>query len=603
MRNNDELEDMTTTLVADKLDDRIVFFADSMPQLVWIARPDGFHEYYNKRWYEYTGTEPGSTDGDGWKNLFHQDDIKQAEKTWQHSLKTGDPYEVEYRLYHAETDMYRWVIGRAQAYTDKSGKVLKWYGTCTDIDDQKRHASIQEFLAQASKELSMSLDYKKTLKRVTELSVPKVADWCSVDIFNPETGTFDLVAISHVDQANLKAATRYRELHPVTPDQPTGTAAVFNTGKTEFYPVIDEKVLKDAALDDEARELLDQLKLSSIIIAPLTDRDKPIGTISFVTSDSGRHFDSDDLAMAEKIASRASLSITNAKLYDDSLQEITRRKELEKELQIEKQKLESRVKERTAQLHLTNEGLRGEIKRRQEAELELMRSNKELQDFAYVASHDLQEPLRKIQAFGDILMGEYAEQLDDGKDYLERMMNASSRMSSLIQDLLTFSRVTNGGSDPVSVDLNEVVAGVVDDLSARIDDVQGEIKICDLPTVMADPTHMRQLFQNLFSNALKFHKPNEKPLVKVSATEGTNTVTVKVSDNGIGFDEKYAEKIFSVFQRLHGRDEFQGTGIGLAVCRKIVEKYGGSITAKSKPGEGATFIIRLKKSKEEQPNE
>lgn len=400
-------------------EERLRFLADTMPQLVWITRPDGFHEYYNKHWYEYTGTIEGSTDGEGWKNLFHNEDQARANELWQHSLKTGEPYEVKYRLYHAPSGTYRWVIGRALPFRSDSGEITKWYGTCTDIDD--------------------------------------------------------------------------------------------------------------------------------------------------------------------------------------SIKEIEKRKLLQKELREEKKLLESRVAERTSQLKLTNEGLRDEIKKRHEVEqtlrdysAELQRSNNELEEFAYVSSHDLQEPLRKIQAFSDLLVEEFGHELGDGREYLDRIQSSAKRMSTLIEDLLAFSRVSTKPAVNKRVDLTTLVTETINDLDARIRKEKGSIVVeSELPTVFADETHMRQLFQNLLSNGLKFHAPDVSPEVKVNYQRTDDAHIIKISDNGIGIEEKYLEKIFAVFQRLHAKQAFDGTGIGLAVCKKIVERYGGTIKVESTVGKGTTFIISL----------
>lgn len=400
-------------------EERLRFMADTMPQLVWITRPDGYHEYYNKQWYAYTGTKLGTTDGEGWNNLFHEDDQKRAWKVWRHSLKTGEPYEIKYRLYHAPSKTYRWVIGRALPYRNEANEIVKWYGTCTDIDD--------------------------------------------------------------------------------------------------------------------------------------------------------------------------------------SIQELEKRKALEAELQAEKERLESRVAERTSQLKLMNEGLLDEIKKRQDVEeklreygKELERSNGELEEFAYVSSHDLQEPLRKIQAFSDLLVEEYGDKLGGGDMYLDRIRKSASRMSRLIEDLLTFSRVTTKQAVPDNIDLNETMENVIADLHDRIKKERGEVVVKGtLPTVCSDATHMHQLFQNLVGNALKFHDAERPPKVTVSAKTTKKTHTICVQDNGIGIDEKYKEKIFAVFQRLNSKHAYEGTGIGLAVCKKIVERYGGTIDIESELGSGTTFIITL----------
>lgn len=233
----------------------------------------------------------------------------------------------------------------------------------------------------------------------------------------------------------------------------------------------------------------------------------------------------------------------------------------------------------------------------------LVASNRELQDFAYVASHDLQEPLRKIEAFGDRLVKKHSALLpDDGQMYLERMQNAAGRMRQLINDLLSYSRVTTKAKPFSKVDLDEVLKGVLSDIQMRIEDSGGTVECSALPTIDADNTQMRQLFQNLISNALKFAKPDVAPLVKISSQKVVihtdNGIPmdfwrIELSDNGIGFDNKFKDQIFAIFQRLHGRLEYEGTGIGLATCRKIVERHHGTIDATGEPDVGATFIIEL----------
>jgi PAS domain S-box-containing protein len=238
---------------------------------------------------------------------------------------------------------------------------------------------------------------------------------------------------------------------------------------------------------------------------------------------------------------------------------------------------------------------------------QLEQRNRELEEFAYVASHDLQEPLRKIQAFGDRLKTRCGEALNEqGRDYLARMQNAAARMQILIDDLLAFSRVTTQAEPFLPVDLIQIAREVISDLEATIERSGGRVELGELPTIEADPVQMRQLLQNLSSNALKFRRPDEPPVVTISSRPLDPAANppphpfaprqfcqLVVEDNGIGFDEKYLDRIFNPFQRLHGRDEYEGTGIGLAICRKIVERHGGAITARSAPGRGARFIVTL----------
>ncbi|GAB1542668.1 hypothetical protein NUACC21_53420 [Scytonema sp. NUACC21] len=226
---------------------------------------------------------------------------------------------------------------------------------------------------------------------------------------------------------------------------------------------------------------------------------------------------------------------------------------------------------------------------------ELTRSNEELQQFAFIASHDLQEPLRKIKTFGERLKASCGDALtEQGSDYLERMQNATRRMHALIEDLLTLSRVTTRAKPFERVNLTQVMQEVLSDLEIRILQTQARVEVGELPTVHADPLQMHQLLQNLISNALKFHRKEEIPIVKIySEQNSTDNCQIIVEDNGIGFDEKYLDRIFNVFQRLHGRNEYEGTGMGLAIARKIVERHGWTITARSQPSQGSSFIVLL----------
>ncbi len=251
-------------------------------------------------------------------------------------------------------------------------------------------------------------------------------------------------------------------------------------------------------------------------------------------------------------------------------------------------------------------GIAHDITERKRAENALQRAfedlrirNRELQDFAFVASHDLQEPLRKIRAFSDRLLSRHADQLDaQGQDYLQRSAQAAVRMQALIDDLLAYSRVNSGGRPFAPVDLGALAANVVDDLEARLESSRGRIEIGPLPVIDGDARQLQQLLQNLLANALKFRAAERDPLVRIEAEpvvldDERPGFEIRISDNGIGFDPKYTERIFAPFQRLHGRHEYEGTGIGLAIVRRIVERHRGSIAAHGRPGEGACFVLRL----------
>nr|WP_256674823.1 PAS domain S-box protein [Pseudomonas sp. ALS1131] len=224
--------------------------------------------------------------------------------------------------------------------------------------------------------------------------------------------------------------------------------------------------------------------------------------------------------------------------------------------------------------------------------LELERSNRELEEFAFVASHDLQEPLRKIQAFSERLVKRSDNLDDEGRDYLQRMTSAAARMQALIIDLLDYSRVNTRGQPLQQLELDELLDEVLQDLETALEQSGAQIQRAPLPPVRGDASQLRRVLQNLLSNALKFRQAGQQPLIRIYAEQQTgNSWVLCIADNGIGFDEKYLDRIFNPFQRLHGREAYAGTGIGLAIVKKIVERHGASITAKSAPGVGSTFCI------------
>jgi PAS domain S-box-containing protein len=234
------------------------------------------------------------------------------------------------------------------------------------------------------------------------------------------------------------------------------------------------------------------------------------------------------------------------------------------------------------------------------AKEELERSNRELQDFASVASHDLREPLRKVRAFGDRLFRREGDRLgEESRDDLDRIQAAAQRMLTLIDDLLDFARIASRERPFERVDLQLIAAEVLEDLATTIEQTGGRVTVDPLPTIDADPLQMRQLFQNLIGNGLKFHRDGTPPIVHLTVAPGTThggaitTTVLEVTDNGIGFEPRHADRIFVPFERLHGRSAYAGTGIGLAICAKIVVRHGGTVVATSQPGVGSSFVVTL----------
>ena len=273
--------------------------------------------------------------------------------------------------------------------------------------------------------------------------------------------------------------------------------------------------------------------------------------------------------------------------------DITEHKRMEEKLRQSHAELELKVRERTAELRINNRAL-------MDYAAKLEKLNQELEDFAFVVSHDLQEPLRKIQTFGSMLMKEHKGKLDEqAQAHLSRITGSAKRMSDSLHSLLNYSRIASEPCRCEVVDLNAVVRDIAGEFEFAISQAGGNIEIGNLPEVEADTTQMRHLLQNLVDNSIKYCKDDQSPLVKIHGEQSGGTCSIFVEDNGIGFDERYLDLIFKPFQQLHGRGNYEGTGMGLALCRKIVERHEGSITARSIPGLGSTFIVRLPSTRKE----
>jgi PAS domain S-box-containing protein len=345
--------------------------ANSMPQLVWTALPDGRVDYYNQRHLEYQDIKPVKEGDWEWAPVLHPDDTQATVDAWLHAVETGEIYQIEHRIRIADGS-YRWHLSRGVPMLDDKGRIIRWFGTATDIHD---------------------------------------------------------------------------------------------------------------------------LKLAE-----------------------------------EKL-----------KVYASRLE----------------------------------------------------KSNRELEQFAFMASHDLQEPLRKIEMFGDLLLERAVSLQDHERNYVNRMRSAASRMRDMIEGLLQISRVATQGKSFGWVNLSKVLGEVLSDLDSQIQRSGARVEVGPLPNVTGDSLQLRQLMQNLVGNALKYHPPGKPPEVRISGQKFDDKVQLRVEDNGIGFDQEDADRIFEPFQRLVGRSQYEGSGIGLAICRRIVERHGGEIAAMSERGIGTTFIITL----------
>lgn len=310
------------------------------------------------------------------------------------------------------------------------------------------------------------------------------------------------------------------------------------------------------------QQLMDDYQIKSKLAVPILSGDRLWGLLLAHQCSHKRDWQDWEVLFVKQLARQLEVPIEQAELYQRLQSELEQRKKAEDELRSLTERLE--------------------------------RSNKELEGFAYVSSHDLQEPLRKIQAFGDRLQSRCGDTLDDkSKDYLQRMLNASNRAQNLVDSLLSFARISSKAKPFTRVNLQTLLEDVLSNLEVRIERAGGKVELGQFPEIDADELQIYQLFQNLIGNSLKFKREDVPPVVTIRSQIEGDRVRIEVADNGIGFDEKYSDRIFGVFQRLHGRTEYEGSGIGLSICLKIIERHGGTIKPHSQIDQGTTFVISL----------
>jgi PAS domain S-box-containing protein len=529
------------------------FIESSHDLIVQIDRA-GHFIYLNHTAEQIYGFRPEELVGQSAFRFLHRDDRERTEMAFLEWIRGRIAHAtLENRQINptgAIFDMF-WSIN---VQYDSYGNVNYVNAIGRDITKLRTRASSLELIAQVGRRATAILSLDDLLHESVNL-ISRTFAYYNVVIRLVEGEYVVLRATSLTSLKEMEGVTRLKIGQGIT-------GWVAQHGE----PLLAPNVLHEPRYHAE----LNKMETRSEVAVPIKLKGRIIGVLDAQSVQVGA-FDEDDLYTLQAIAAQLAVAIDNAVLYEAAQQEILERRNAEERLQI------------------------------YTAELE--RSNRELQNFAYVSSHDLQEPLRKIQMFGDRLTANYGKLLDErGQDYLARMQNAALRMQGLIEDLLAFSRVMTHTDPFLWVNLTQLAQQVVEDLAAQIEQKNGRIHLDPLPTIQADAMQMRQLFQNLIGNALKYHKPNEPPVIHIFSEKFADGYQIKIQDNGIGFDEKYLDRIFTVFQRLHSRTEFEGTGIGLAICRRIVERHGGHISATSQPGAGATFIITLPSKHLQQPD-
>ncbi|MEP6738142.1 MAG: PAS domain-containing protein [Chryseolinea sp.] len=494
--------------------------ADNIPNLAWMADAAGSIYWYNKQWYDYTGTTPDQMKGWGWQSIHHPEELARVLKKWRESIASGIPFEMVFPIKGAD-GKFRQFLTRVVPVHDQDGKIYQWFGTNTDVTER---IIAEENLRNTILQAPVAMCIFKGPDHIVELANDRMFELWG----KPSEGILNRPIFQGLPEAKDQGFESLVD-------------GVYSTGETFSADGIPITLPRGGKIE---------IVYVNLVYSAYRE---PDGSISGI------------LAVAVDVTAQI----------------------------LARQKIEDVVAERTKALAQAN--------------VDLQKSNEELAQFAYIASHDLQEPLRKISTFSQMLDNSLNKNIDDtSRSYINKINKSSSRMHTLIRDVLNYSQLVKENQIFQEVNLDEVVESIIAEYDLLIEQKGAVITITDLPTIQAIPLQMSQLFRNIIGNALKFSRTGHKPEVQITTSDisngelealslnpGLEYFRIKIIDNGIGFKGEYAEQIFNIFQRLHRKSEFEGTGIGLAMCKKIVLNHQGEIDAKGSSENGAVFNVIL----------
>ena len=648
----EQLHEQELAALEQASEERYRQLADAMPQIVWTSDAQGAATYFNRRWFDYTGMSAAAAGPNAWHVVVHPDDLPLAVSRREQTLRSGETFEVEYRFRDAG-GRYRWHLGRAVPMRAADGSIEFWIGTATDIHDRKRIEEQQRFIVSAGDELTRSLDYRETLRRVAELAAGEIADWCVIHIVESD-GAVVQIAIAHRDASKVTFARELQDRYPPQ-EETTGPAAVIRTGEPELVPEITRELVRSAAHDDLHFELLQELGLESYVCVPLKGIDGgALGAITLVSSDAGRRFGAEDLVLAEELARRAASAIENARLYreaearaqaaqvlatiGDGVALVDRSGRIRlwnaaasvitglDDSDVLGKPAQAAIPGWSAVAELIPVATGGESARAENIPLQI--GERELwlsisavgyeegtvyafrdltderaletmrQDLVATVSHELRTPLAAIYGAALTLRRDDVElegQLHD--KLLDVIAEESNRLSDIVNDLLLASQLDTGTLRATieRCDPREIAQLEID--AARVhlpETIALELSAADdLPAVAADPGQLRQVLGNLIENAIKYSPGGGTIDVTLEPVE--RHVRFAIRDSGLGIPKAEQRRIFEKFYRLDPdmARGIGGTGLGLYICRELVRRVDGRIWVESDGSSGSTFIVEI----------
>lgn len=628
---------------AHENEQRFRTLAEALPQLIWMTDNKGTYEYASHQWNEYSGLDPMSANF--WQELVHEEDIDTMLNGWRTCLVTGETYRSEARLKNKEGH-YRWHLVTGEPVRNEQGEITNWIGALTDIHHQKTfaqnlEAEVQSRTAQLllkneelqeQKEfietildssediiavLDRDLNYLSVNKKVEEHYGLKRESFTGRNLFeifpylkdSPMPGllqrAFNGESFS-VNEYKSAVTDHWYQTYYVPLKKSDGSVyGVVVVGHDITDVMLAAERLKEKNIElQDTKSFLQQLIDSSVEFISVLDKNLDYITVNKKFEET-LNWSREDLRgrsvfeVNPRLEGTAQLKCIERALLGETIYLDKRPSVVRPDIYVDTYFIPLRLQDKIEGVIIMARDVTAIVKTEtllEQKNQELLRSNEDLLQFAHVASHDLKEPVRKIRTFGSRLHAEYKELLPERAiGYISKMENAASRMYDMIDGVLLFSSLTNSEQPYDEIDLNEMMRNIQSDLELLIQQKEATI-ICDpLPVIHGSSVLIYQLFSNLVNNSLKFSTPGTKPVIQVRSLtrEGQNQAVITIEDNGIGFNQEQTDKIFKTFSRLHSKERFEGTGLGLALCKKIVERHGGQITAESEEGKGAKFIITL----------